>query len=256
MKENARNITKPIQLWAAWLIGLTTVVGMFLGAAAHFSGWERSALVVAAIAYVPALFSAMFLLQTKFRAELQEDSYYSEMVINRKTEAVMPVSRLDIFETKMEAQLREIALQIQVGAVPALSRSEGDVDVNEWNAWKIAINTRHPNYKLIKETLESKGIPVSIAFGTENTPSKWIVAINENMPRSLASQLLVAVSEFDFDGFVLWTPVRDVGETEDVYIGSYGQSDYVEFTSGFADLVTDEFSFSEYVLKNQYKKRH
>ena len=42
-----------------------------------------------------------------------------------------------------------------------------------------------------------------------------------------------------------------MGETEDVYIGSYGKDNYVQFDPSFAESIKDEFSFSEYMLKNQ-----
>lgn len=67
-------ITRPIQLLAAWLTGLAIVDGAFLLAAANIPspGWAAGALVVASIANVPLFLLSVFLLQTKFRPEMQE----------------------------------------------------------------------------------------------------------------------------------------------------------------------------------------
>lgn len=73
-------ITKPIQLLAAWLAGLAIVNGSFLAAAAtiHTPSWITGTLVLASILNVPIFLLSLFILQTKFRPEMQEDSYYSE----------------------------------------------------------------------------------------------------------------------------------------------------------------------------------
>jgi len=72
-------ITKPIQLLAAWLAGLVLVDGAFLTAAAYIKApaWAAALLVVAAVANVPIFIAALFLLQTRYRPEMQEDSFYS-----------------------------------------------------------------------------------------------------------------------------------------------------------------------------------
>src|SRR5260370_24396385 len=89
-------VTKPMQLLGGWLLGLTVINGSFLGAAVAITRgqWERSALVIAAIANVPIFLIALFVLQTKFRAELQEDSFYFQY-ISRKTDAVLIIDKVD-----------------------------------------------------------------------------------------------------------------------------------------------------------------
>lgn len=83
MKEQRiepHKVTKPIQLLAAWMVGLVVTNSSFLIAAVQMAdeSWERGCLVIAAVANVPVFLFALFLLQTRFRAELQEDTYYSE----------------------------------------------------------------------------------------------------------------------------------------------------------------------------------
>ena len=79
-KINPSQVTKPIQLLAAWLVGLIVINGSFLGAAKVITSpeWAAGLLVIAAIINVPVFLVLIFFLQTKFRIELQEDTFYSK----------------------------------------------------------------------------------------------------------------------------------------------------------------------------------
>ncbi|WP_348946251.1 hypothetical protein ABHF33_06935 [Chitinibacter sp. FCG-7] len=85
-KITPEKVTKPIQLLAAWLVGLITVNASFLLAAQQITkpDWATGALVIAAIVNVPVFIGALFLLQTKFRAQIQEDSYYAQYLENER----------------------------------------------------------------------------------------------------------------------------------------------------------------------------
>lgn len=76
----AHKITKPIQLMAVWFIALLLVDSAFLTAAAKITApsWITPMLTIAAITFVPLFLVCVFLMQTVFRKELQEDQYYSE----------------------------------------------------------------------------------------------------------------------------------------------------------------------------------
>ena len=72
-------ITSPIQLLAAWFVTLIVLNGAFLTAACNISStWLSAFLVIAAILNVPLFLGCMFLLQTRFLAEMQSDEHYSE----------------------------------------------------------------------------------------------------------------------------------------------------------------------------------
>jgi hypothetical protein len=75
----ADTITRPFQMLAAWLVGLVLIDGLFLETALRLdaASWERHWLVAAAILNVPAFLAALFTLQTRFRAELQDDVHYA-----------------------------------------------------------------------------------------------------------------------------------------------------------------------------------
>ena len=110
-------ITKPIQLLAAWLAGLAIVDGSFLTAAATIQTptWVPGALVVASIVNVPLFLFSLFLLQTKFRPEMQEDSYYADYL--QKKDSDTPAAAIAV---KVERPLDELAANIlaQVSTVP------------------------------------------------------------------------------------------------------------------------------------------
>ncbi|MGC1417990.1 MAG: pYEATS domain-containing protein [Candidatus Acidiferrum sp.] len=72
-------ITKPIQLLAVWMAGLIILVGSFLAGARLLTEpyWLPPVLAISAVSLVPLFLGLLFLLQTKFRPQLQEDVYYS-----------------------------------------------------------------------------------------------------------------------------------------------------------------------------------
>lgn len=80
-------VTKPIQLLAAWLVGLILVDASFLLGAQQITRpeWASALLVISAVANVPVFIGALFLLQTKFRPQMQEDSYYSQYLEREKS---------------------------------------------------------------------------------------------------------------------------------------------------------------------------
>ena len=73
-------ITKPMQLMAVWFIALLLLETAFLMAATKISEpmWVCPTLAIAAICFVPLFLLGIFLMQTVFRKELQDDQYYSE----------------------------------------------------------------------------------------------------------------------------------------------------------------------------------
>ena len=73
-------ITKPIQLLAVLMAGLILLVSALLGGASFLgqSAWISGFLAISAVVSVPLFLIFLFLLLTRFRPQLQEDSYYSK----------------------------------------------------------------------------------------------------------------------------------------------------------------------------------
>ena len=78
-KIEPEKITKPIQLIAVWFIGLVILVGAFIGGAVALrnSPALQTVLVIASV-IIPLVFvGAIFLLQTKFRAQFLDDALFT-----------------------------------------------------------------------------------------------------------------------------------------------------------------------------------
>ena len=65
---------------AVWFMALLLIESAFLTAAANIStpSWLAPTLVISAIVFVPLFLIGVFLMQTVFRKELQDDQFYSE----------------------------------------------------------------------------------------------------------------------------------------------------------------------------------
>ncbi|MEZ7011596.1 hypothetical protein ACB042_19205 [Aeromonas sp. S13(2024)] len=140
-KIEPHRITKPIQLLGAWLVGLIIVNGSFLGAAITIDTpiWLKSTLVIAAIANVPVFLICIFLLQTRFRPEMQEDSYYHEYLIAKDGR--------DKRRPHEEAE--------------STPKEEGGI----WDGYSIMLNQGIKGAKNIEDILKSHGIPITSYLG-------------------------------------------------------------------------------------------
>lgn len=102
-------ITKPIQLLAAWLAGLVIINGSFLVGAGsiHEPAWIPTLLAIAAVVNVPLFILGLFLLQTKYRPEMQEDTFYSRYLERKYTAPSQPSPPVDF-----DVHIRNIAEKI------------------------------------------------------------------------------------------------------------------------------------------------
>lgn len=81
-------ITKPIQLLAVWLAALVLLFGAFLAGSRLVADppWLRPVFGIAAVAIVPSFMLLIFVMQTRYRSELQDDSYYAEFLRRQNEE--------------------------------------------------------------------------------------------------------------------------------------------------------------------------
>jgi len=220
------------------MVGLIATNASFLTTAVLMEGdhWGRNALIVASIANVPLFLLALFVLQTKFRAELQEDTYYSDY-LSKKSTAVVRLDKNAAQDAKIEAlekQLTTLSLESVVTPV-VLS---GDAVHLDWIDWAVALNVHHPEFNAIRRSLKDAGIPLSELFGkTSGKPEKWIISIDRSMPFTHKVKLLDVLVPFGFDGFLFWNPAVDADENENVYIGSYGGGRWTAITSELGTLL-------------------
>jgi len=104
-------VTKPIQLLAAWLTGMILINTTFLTAASQITtpSWTSGLLIIAAVLNVPLFLFSIFLLQTRFRPEMQEDTFYSQYLERKYNgeQKEITVSKLDINTNKIAKEIIE-----------------------------------------------------------------------------------------------------------------------------------------------------
>ncbi len=216
-KVEPQKVTKPIQLLAAWLVGLIVVNGSFLSSAVALGvdAWESSVLVIAAIFNVPMFLSAIFLLQTRFRPELQEDAFYSQY-LDKKSNQIVTVRKdesQDSNTLKNEIKRLENLLKVSALNQPV-----------SWGRWIVALNKLLPDYSGIRKALKEGGIRLESIFGTDDDPEfpeTTVIALNKQMDAYSVIKILRLLVDFKIDGYVYFEQVPEI-DTEDVYIGAYG----------------------------------
>ena len=172
-KIEPNKVTKPIQLVAAWLVGLILVNGAFLGTAMGIGEptWLKGTLVIASVINVPVFLGAIFLLQTKFRPQLQEDEYYSQY-LDKSTSEYVSVSKdenilSEISEIKSELITLSELKNSDFNKIQCLVEKE---KTHPWPShYKIALCDYLPDFKAIRKELKDSNISISKIFGTANT---------------------------------------------------------------------------------------
>jgi hypothetical protein len=254
-------VTKPIQLLAAWLLGLIVVDASFLSAAAVLKqpGWVPIVLVIAAVCNVPLFLGSLFLLQTRYRPEMQEDSFYAKYLEVQKAtgkpesvvadiqvlRATVAQSSAHTIEVVEELQTQVIRLNEQVSKIDSPSQEslaigpavqsiaealeigrDGIQDVKHeirWQAYRVEINDLLPQYQDILSRLKKAGIPISDTFGTTSSyprqPGLYLVVFGPNIDVEALQQLLLAIA--DTGPQYLAFGDDEEGDYRRFYVGSY-----------------------------------
>jgi len=223
MDDKARvephRITKPIQLLAAWLTGLFSVNGSFLAAAAVITSpsWVPASLVVAAIVNVPIFLIALFLLQTRFRPEMQEDSYYSHYLESKRGSVETTVTASSV------ATLRTDVAKLE--AVVAGKASSEQIQVDQWSRVRVLVNKHLDDFGTLSALLSKHNIPVHETFGGAKPPNKSVLSIVLGNGFSVAQirQICQALSDIGN----AWISFAHDDHEEDEYlnqvlVGAYG----------------------------------
>lgn len=211
-------ITKPIQLLGAWLVGLLTIDAAFLTAATKMdlNSWHSGVLVIAAILNVPIFIGALFLLQTKFRPELQEDSYYSTY-LNSRTNEIMKIPKSEILYEQLNSRI-----QLLENKIKQIKNSVEES--SNLSSLSYAININIKNQSKIESKLEDIGVPAIRIFGENaDEPESLIVAISENLPKNIVNEILILAKELGFEHYSYIEHFEEI--EEDVLFGAYGKPD-------------------------------
>lgn len=222
-KIEAHRITKPIQLLAAWLLGLIIVNGAFLITASQIDKpeWVSGALVIAAIVNVPIFLVSIFLLQTKFRPEMQEDSFYSQYLESKTGNTERKVS------AEFVATLREdiATLEKTVAEKVEGGLSQNEIRKLKWSSVTVMLNKNLDNFSGITKQLTKSGIPVHETFGGgAGTPDVLKIAIGAGFDLEQIRNLVGAILTIS-DGWICFAQDDDEGPGQydnQVLIGAYG----------------------------------
>ncbi|WP_243294810.1 hypothetical protein [Geothrix mesophila] len=212
-------ITKPIQLLGAWLAGLLAIDSCFLFAAVSLpiDSWHSGALVIAAIANVPLFLVAVFLLQTRFRPELQEDSYYATY-LNSKTNQMMKLPKTDL----SVAELRQHLASLESKGTLQLKRIDGsNLPIN---MLRIGINLHLPDKAEIQSRLAELGVVGVSIFGSDDPPPGRNVAIAQRLDPVLVQRIAELSKDLGFNTYNVIGPEEDIDE--DILFGSYGTPEF------------------------------
>ncbi|WMN64793.1 hypothetical protein [Vibrio parahaemolyticus] len=213
-------ITKPLQLLGAWLAGLFSINSCFLVAASNMEQDSIGSLLLigAAIINVPIFLVAVFVLQTKFRPEMQEDQYYSIYLSSKTNQKV--------YVPKSERNLKELEKQFVTLNTRLSSFIERDVK-EQLKETKFAINECLILSGTYEANLKAYGVKTVNLFGSEHSPLTEIVAISTYLPNELQQEVIALVKQLGFKQYAYFDNVDEESE-EMVIIGAYGTEHVVD----------------------------
>lgn len=280
-KIEPSQVTKPIQLLAAWLVGLILINGTFLGAAKVIINpdWAAGALVVASIINVPIFLILIFFLQTKFRAELQEDTYYSkhlEKVTGQlkdtpsKDEYFLREIRSiqssnnnqfqslnqnleDLSKTLTQHSISDELTEKLLSTITQAKSSLNEIEYLEMkNSAKIFINDLIPSYKTILKLLIESGFKISDTFGStsesKKTPRYLTISYCQYTDKTALAEIYKILKPFNFNRI-------DFDQEDDdstIYIGSYIDEFPESRKSILIDNKIEEMLFNYEISKEQF----
>jgi len=213
-------ITKPIQLLGAWLAGLFSIDSCFLLAANNLpkDSWEAGALVIAAIINVPIFLLAVFLLQTRFRPELQEDSYYSSY-LSRKTNEPITVNKEDLQFMQIRQKLTEIESRVSGPTQKEMAAESNLVSIT------IGVNKHLPDRDQIGKRLSELGVVGYSLFGGDMPPPSRIVAISKYLPKDIVRDVINVARELGFHHYTIFDNQEEEA-IEEILFGAYGEAQF------------------------------
>jgi hypothetical protein len=221
MTENnirSEKITKPIQLLAVWFSGLVILVSLLLAGAKTIStpAWITPLLVISAILIIPLFLYFVFLLQTKYRPQMQEDSFYSKYLDLESKQDLKPdsdnkfINAIAEIENKFQTFSQDQRDKLQ-DLQQLLSKNENSLDIKKITKVaeelnnevqnvenlrvqniKIRVNRTLQKYKKILFTLVQNNFEEIESFKNENdqAPEKFLISIGINIEPIVVLRIL------------------------------------------------------------------
>lgn len=254
---NPEKITKPIQLLAAWLIGLILLVGALITGATQVTepDWLPIFFSFSAVAIIPLFLYLIFKLQTKYRPQMQEDHYYSEylnkntMTIESKTTDKLTQSLTNTINDRVkelaviqEKQMLELHEKI-VTLLPEKSKERSEpfpalkefLDITNTD---VQVNQKLDFLDEIEDLLSQYNVERIGMFGDEpfhKKPELFVLSFGINVNFQLLKELIsnltkygltnIRIVEEDFKSNMLYIGSYAFGKIEDKYFETLKLSD-------------------------------
>ena len=239
-------ITKPIQLLAVWLLGLILLVSAFITAAATIKDpkWLAPFFSISSVAIIPLFLILIFLLQTRFRPQMQEDEYYAKYLNSntKSKESIAPEILFDTLSKKIDEKLIELS-SITKEQISLLNESVDDLiskkpfEIEEpknqnrqrligkfdefikENKNIILLNTLLVRSEEIEKLLSNNDIKIDETFGDGNElPEKFLLSFGSSVDVETIKFLINGLIEF---GLTHLRIVIESFKQNHIYIGSY-----------------------------------
>ena len=231
-KIEPHRITKPIQLLAAWLLGLIVVNGTFLVVATQITkpDWVSGLLVIASVVNVPLFLISIFLLQTKFRPEMQEDAFYSKYLESKTGNTKREVTAESFVSIRENiANLEKVVAEKVLDGM-----SEAELQKVKWSSVTVMLNESLGDFEKIAKELMQHGIPVHETFGRgADRPKGFDISIGRGFDVEQIRKLVEVLSSIK-DGWISYANDENIVDQFDnkVLIGSYGEHEYMGLELG------------------------
>lgn len=208
-------VTKPIQLLAAWLLGMLAITSSFLTAAGLLAKptWAAGFLVVAAVLNVPIFLFCIFLLQTKFRPEMQEDSYYALYLERRLSVETGQTEIVPVPQEQLPTEVVESKIANNAVGPLALDLTKAFVEVNDLL----------PFYALLLTELREIGVVPRGTFGSTSAdptpPTEFSLGVGLEFPIDRLQKILKVAFRHGLASIGISAERRN---RFTAYLGSYG----------------------------------
>jgi hypothetical protein len=163
----------------------------------------------------------MFLLQTRFRPELQEDAFYSKYLETKTGNTERRVTAESFVSVREDiARLEKVVAEKVLNGV-----SEADLQKLKWSKVTVMLNKSLIEFERIAKELIQHGIPVHETFGGgAGRPENFVIAIGRGFDIEQIRKL-VNVLSFIRDGWISYAHDDEAVDQYDnqVLIGAYGE---------------------------------
>jgi hypothetical protein len=269
-KIKPEKITKPIQLLAVWFAGLVLLVGLLLTGAKTITipYWIPGLLTISAVIIIPLFLYFVFLLQTKFRPQMQEDSFYSTYLDRTTNTYVSEVSSDNSIMVIEELQKQILSLsesnKIVLHEIDSLIKSQSQsapvkieqienllktTSIDVAKAEEAAINSSFTvwlnrllsHFEEIRVEIFKKGYDNYAEFqGSSNLPPKeFIVSFGKNVTAEFLRDIIILLRPFGLKGVNAISETFAHKHANNVVIGSYAIKSKTSITSPITDSLIE-----------------